>query len=124
MGGRSGVVTPISPVRIGNTDILYAQGIRAGSWLFFTGHEATDFRSGIDRAVIGKPGLPLAAVSRYRREGDFLYKRINDLIVAEGGDLHHIVRADQYYPRVECVNPFEFVHRSILRAARKVPAIS
>ena len=41
-------VKPIAPVRIGQTDIHYAQGIRAGSWLFFTGHEATDFEHGID----------------------------------------------------------------------------
>ena len=40
-------VKPIAPVRIGQTDILYAQGMRAGSWLFFTGHEASDFENGI-----------------------------------------------------------------------------
>ena len=36
-------VKPIAPVRISHTDLMYAQGMRAGSWLFFTGHEATDF---------------------------------------------------------------------------------
>ena len=54
-------VKPIAPVRIGQTDILYAQGIRAGSWLFFTGHEAADFEHGIAALVTGKPGQPLAA---------------------------------------------------------------
>ena len=46
-------VKPIAPVRIGQTDILYAQGMRAGSWLFFTGHEATDFENGIAAEVAG-----------------------------------------------------------------------
>ena len=32
-------VKPIAPVRIGQTDIEFAQGMRAGPWLFFTGHE-------------------------------------------------------------------------------------
>ena len=28
----------IAPTPIGGTDIQYAQGVRAGPWLFFTGH--------------------------------------------------------------------------------------
>ena len=32
---------PIAPIRIGGTDIHYAQGMRAGPWLFFTGHWAS-----------------------------------------------------------------------------------
>ena len=44
-------VKPIAPVRIGGTDIVYAQGMKAGSWLFFTGHEElTDFETGIAAA--------------------------------------------------------------------------
>ena len=40
-------VKPIAPVRIGQTEIEFAQGMRAGPWLFFTGHEATDFAHGL-----------------------------------------------------------------------------
>jgi hypothetical protein len=85
-------VKPIAPVRIGQTDILYAQGIRAGSWLFFTGHEATDFEHGIAAPVTGKPGQPLGGAPRYLREGRFIFDRFAKLIAAEGGDLRHIVR--------------------------------
>ena len=88
-------VKHIAPVRLGQTDIVFAQGVRAGSWLFFTGHEATDFENGIAASVAGKAGLPLGGVARYRREGDFLYNRLAKLIAAEGGDLQHIVRVDQ-----------------------------
>jgi enamine deaminase RidA (YjgF/YER057c/UK114 family) len=106
-------VKPIAPVRIG--DIVYAQGMRAGSWLFFTGHEATDFENGIAAPVAGKPGLPLGGAPRYRREGDFLFERFAKLIAAEGGDLRHIVRVDQYYPRAECVNPYQRARKTLLK---------
>jgi enamine deaminase RidA (YjgF/YER057c/UK114 family) len=108
-------VKPIAPVRIGETDIVYAQGMRAGSWLFFTGHEASDFENGIASSVVGKPGLPLGGVARYRREGDFIFERFSDLIAAEGGDLRHIVRVDQYYPRAECVNPYQRARKALLK---------
>ncbi|MFL5030823.1 MAG: Rid family hydrolase [Xanthobacteraceae bacterium] len=107
-------VKPIAPVRIGQTEIEFAQGMRAGPWLFFTGHEATDFAHGIAAPVAGTPGLPLGGAPRYRREGDFLYARFAKLIAAEGGDLRHIVRVDQYYPRAECVNPYQRARKALL----------
>jgi enamine deaminase RidA (YjgF/YER057c/UK114 family) len=107
-------VKPIAPTRVGESDIVYAQGMRAGNWLFFTGHEATDYVNGIAPSVAGKPGLPLGGAPRYRREGDFLYARLAKLIAGEGGDLRHIVRVDQYYPRAECVNPYQRARKALL----------
>jgi enamine deaminase RidA (YjgF/YER057c/UK114 family) len=83
--------------------------------LFFTGHEATDFENGVASVVAGKPGLPLGGAPRYRREGDFLYARFAKLIASEGGDLRHIVRVDQYYPRAECVNPYQRARKALLK---------
>jgi enamine deaminase RidA (YjgF/YER057c/UK114 family) len=108
-------VKPLSPVRIGDTDIMFAPGMRAGPWLFFTGHEATDFESGIAPEVAGVPGLPLGGSARFRREGDFVLGRIAKMIEAEGSQLNHIVRTDQYYPRAECVNPYQRARKSILK---------
>ena len=68
-------VKHIAPTRIGGGDIEYAQGVRAGSWLFFTGHMASDFERGLAAPVAGKPGLPLGSPPRYRREGDFIIDR-------------------------------------------------
>jgi len=107
-------VKPIAPVRIGGTDITYAQGMRAGSWLFFTGHEATDFESGIAASVAGNPAMPLGGAPRYLREGKFIFDRFAKLIAGEGGDLRHIVRVDQYYPRAECVNPYQRARKTLL----------
>lgn len=107
-------IKPISPVRIGATDIVYAQGVRAGAWLFFTGHEATDFASTIASSVAGVPGHPLGGRPRYLREGSYILERLAKLIAAEGGDLRHIVRVDQYYPRGECVNPYQRARKALL----------
>ena len=106
---------PIAPIRIGGTDIHYAQGMRAGPWLFFTGHEASDFERGIAAAVAGKPGLPLDGQARYRREADYVLARLAKLIAAEGGDLRHVVRVDQYYPSALAVNPYQRARKALLK---------
>ena len=105
----------IAPTRIGGTEITYAQGMRAGSWLFFTGHMASDFEHGLAPAVAGKPGLPLGSPPRYRREGDFIIDRFAKLIAAEGGDLRHIVRVDQYYPDAQVVNAYQRARKAVLK---------
>lgn len=107
-------VTPIDPVRIGQTDICYAQGVRAGSWLFFTGHMASDFERGLAPEVVGKPGLPLGGAPRYRREGDYIFARFAKLIAAAGSDLRHVVRVDQYYPTAQAVNPYQRARKAVL----------
>ena len=106
---------PIAPVRIAGTDIHYAQGMRAGCWLFFTGHEASDFENGVAAPVAGKPGLPLGGQPRYRREGDYILARLAKLIAAEGGDLRHVVRVDQYYPSALAVNPYQRARKALLK---------
>jgi enamine deaminase RidA (YjgF/YER057c/UK114 family) len=108
-------VKPIAPVRIGGTDIHYAQGMRAGSWLFFTGHQATNYGNGIAAPVAGRPGLPLGGQARCRREGDYILARLAKLIAEEGGDLQHIVRVDQYYPSALAVNPYHRARKALLK---------
>jgi enamine deaminase RidA (YjgF/YER057c/UK114 family) len=105
----------IAPTRIGGTDIEYAQGMRAGSWLFFTGHMAIDFEHGLAAQVIGKPGHPLGSPPRYRREGDFIIERLAKLTAAQGSDLRHIVRVDQYYPNAQVVNAYQRARKAALK---------
>jgi enamine deaminase RidA (YjgF/YER057c/UK114 family) len=108
-------VKHIAPTRIGGGDIEYAQGVRAGQWLFFTGHMATDLERGLAAPIVGKPGLPLGSPPRYRREGDFIIERLSRLIDAEGGDLRHIVRVDQYYPDARVVNAYQRARKAVLK---------
>jgi enamine deaminase RidA (YjgF/YER057c/UK114 family) len=108
-------VTCIAPTRIGGTDIEYAQGMRGGPWLFFTGHMASDFEHGLAGEVAGPPGRPLGSPPRYRREGDFIMARFAELIAGQGGDLRHIVRVDQYYPHAQVVNAYQRARKAVLK---------
>lgn len=108
--GKSAVRT-ISPTRIGETEILFAQGVRAGPWLFFTSHEASDFQTGIAPSVLGESGLPFHGLPRARREGEFILSRLSSLLAAEGSDFAHAVRLDQYYPTALAVDPYHHARR-------------
>lgn len=101
--------------RLAGTDIDIAQCVRAGSWLFFTGHEGTDFQQGLVPAVAGNPNLPLGGAPRHRREGDFIINRFRKVIEAEGGDMRHIVRVDQFYPSGESVNGYQRARKAVLK---------
>jgi len=54
------------------TSVSYAYAVKAGPWIFLTGHEAFDFERGIPEEVAGPSGFPLFGRPRSRREGDFI----------------------------------------------------
>lgn len=105
-------VEPLAPVRIGGTDIHYAQGVKAGGWLFFTGHEAIDFETGLAPAVLGPAGLPNHGLPRHRREGNFILNRLSGLLKKAGSDLGHGVRLDQYYPDYRAVDGYHLARKA------------
>jgi hypothetical protein len=41
------------PVTVTGTDVCFAQGVKAGNWVFLTGHEATDFATDLAPEVLG-----------------------------------------------------------------------
>ena len=73
-------IQPLAPVQIAGTDVCFAQGVKAGNWVFLTGHEATDFATGLAPEVVGKPRFPLHGASKQRREGDFILQRFEALL--------------------------------------------
>jgi enamine deaminase RidA (YjgF/YER057c/UK114 family) len=87
------------------TPVSYAYAVKAGPWLFLTGHEAYDWRTGaIDGAVAGPLGYPLFGHRhRSRREADFIFERMRGLLDQFGSDFAHAVRLDQYYPNPRAV---------------------
>jgi enamine deaminase RidA (YjgF/YER057c/UK114 family) len=87
------------------TPVSYAYAVKAGPWLFLTGHEAYDWRTGaIDEAVAGPSGYPLFGHRhRSRREADFIFNRMHGLLAEFGSDFAHSVRLDQYYPNPRAV---------------------
>ena len=69
------------------TPVSYAYAVKAGPWIFLTGHEAFDFESGIPEEVAGPSGFPLFGRPRSRREGDFILQRMRRILREFGSDL-------------------------------------
>src|SRR5580692_8860937 len=66
--------------RLLGTSVPYAYAIKAGPWIFLTGHEAYDWETGTSDEVTGPPGFPLHGRQRSRREGDFILRRMRRVI--------------------------------------------
>jgi enamine deaminase RidA (YjgF/YER057c/UK114 family) len=94
------------------TSVPYAYAVKAGPWIFLTGHEAFDFETGITEAVAGAVGFPLYGRPRWRREGDFILQRMRRILEDLGSDLSHGVRLDQYYPTPAAVDPYHLARRA------------
>src|SRR6478672_4327230 len=84
--------------RLLGTPVPYAYAIKAGPWIFLTGHEAYDWETGTSDEITGPPGFPLHGRQRSRREGDFILRRMRSVLGEFGSDLSHAIRLDQYYP--------------------------
>jgi enamine deaminase RidA (YjgF/YER057c/UK114 family) len=94
------------------TRVPYAYAVKAGPWIFLTGHEAFDFAGGVTEVVAGSPGFPLFGRPRWRREGDFILQRMRRILQEFGSDLEHGVRLDQFYPTPAAVDPYHLARRA------------
>jgi enamine deaminase RidA (YjgF/YER057c/UK114 family) len=83
----------------------YAYAVKAGPWIFLTGHEAFDWDSGrADDAISGPAGYPLFGHHHSsRREADFVFTRMRRVLEELGTDFAHSIRLDQYYPNPRAV---------------------
>ncbi len=87
--------------------VPYAYAVKAGAWLFLTGHEAFDFAAGPAPEVEGPEGFPSFGAPRLRREAEFILKRMRNTLAEFGSDFRHSVRVDQYYPVFEAVRAYQ-----------------
>ena len=94
------------------TPVSYAYAVKAGPWIFLTGHEAFDFENGIPEEVAGPSGFPLFGRPRSRREGDFILQRMRRILREFGSDLSSGVRLDQYYPTPTAVDPYHLARHA------------
>ena len=102
----------VKAVNLLGMPVPYAYAVKAGKWIFLTGHEAFDFESGMPEAVAGPPGFPRFGRSRSRREGDFILQRMQRILREFGSDLSHAVRLDQYYPNPEAVAAYHLARHA------------
>ena len=107
-------VKPLLPVTIAPGGIRYAPGIKAGPWIFATGHKGNaDFAAGISDEVLGS-ALPSWENSKHRRESDQIFRNLGRVLKAGGAGFRDIVRVDQYYADYRAVPPYHDARRAAL----------
>src|SRR5688572_31360356 len=87
--------------------VPYAYAVKAGPWLFLSGHEAFDFATGQAPEVEGPEGFPGFGAPRLKREAEYVLKRMRNTLAEFGSDFRHSVRVDQYYPVFEAVRAYQ-----------------
>lgn len=92
---------------LAGTGVPYAYAVKAGQWLFLTGHEAFDFSTGSVAQVDGLSGFPAFGAPRLRREAEYILQRMRNTLAEFGSDFRHSVRVDQYYPLFEAVRAYQ-----------------
>ncbi len=116
---RKSAVIPLLPVTIRPGNIRYAPGVRAGRWVFATGHKGTaDFVSGMASDVID-PTAPRHGLPKYKKEARRIFANFAKVLKAGGTDRNHVVRLDQYYSGARVVDAYHEVRREFF--AGQVP---
>jgi len=106
-------VEPLLPVELGAGKIKFAQGMKAGRWVFATGLVAQDFVSGIAPDVLAERA-PHAGPPKREKEALRIFENLDAVLRAAGTDRGNLVRTDQYYTTVKAVPPYQQVRREFL----------
>ncbi|HEY1363983.1 MAG TPA: RidA family protein [Xanthobacteraceae bacterium] len=104
---------PLLPVELGAGSVRFAQGMRAGPWVFATGVMAQDFRNGIAPDVLAERA-PHAGLPKREKEAQRIFENIDAVLRAAGTDRSNLVRTDQYYTTVKAVPPYQQIRRQFL----------
>jgi enamine deaminase RidA (YjgF/YER057c/UK114 family) len=110
----SRTVEPLLPVELGFGKIKFAQGVKAGRWVFATGLTAQDFVNGIAPDVLMQRA-PHCGLPKREKEAARIYENLDAVLRAAGADRANLVRTDQYYTTVKAVPPYQHVRREFLR---------
>ncbi len=104
-------VIPLLPVTIQPGNIRYAPGVRAGRWVFATGHKGTaDFASGMAPEVTDE-SAPRHGLPKHKKEARRIFANLAKVLKAGGTDRKHVVRVDQYYTDGHVVAAYHEVRR-------------
>jgi len=106
-------VEPLLPVELGAGKIKFAQGMKAGRWVFATGLMAQDFANGIAPDVLAERA-PHAGLPKREKEALRIFQNLDAVLRSAGTDRGNLVRTDQYYTTVKAVPPYQQVRREFL----------
>src|ERR1700761_9171654 len=107
-------VEPLLPVELGAGRIKFAQGIKAGRWVFASGLMAQDFVNGIAPDVLAERA-PHAGAPKREKEALRIFENIDAVLRAAGTDRDNLLRTDQYYTTVKAVPPYQQTRREFLK---------
>jgi len=107
-------VEPLLAVELGVGKIKFAQGVKAGHWVFATGLMAQDFVNGIAPDVLSERA-PHSGLPKREKEAARIFANLDAVLRAAGTDRTNLVRTDQYYTTVKAVPPYQHVRREFLR---------
>ena len=93
--------------------IKFAQGVKAGRWVFATGLMAQDFVNGIAPDVLSERA-PHSGLPKREKEAARIFENLDAVLRAAGTDRTNLVRTDQYYTTVKAVPPYQHVRREFL----------
>ncbi len=94
--------------------VNYAYAVKAGPFVFLNGHEGYDFEAGVVPAVAGAPGFPDYGRPGLRREADFIFERMGQILKSFGTDFAHSIRLDQYYMEANAVRAYHLARFAAL----------
>src|SRR5207253_9157585 len=89
------VVQPLLPVELGGGKVKFAQGIKAGRWVFATGLMAQDFVNGIAPDVLLERA-PHSGLPKREKEALRIFENLDAVLRAGGTERAALVRTDQY----------------------------
>ena len=111
-------VEPLLPVKLGKGEVHFAQGVRAGRWIFVAGLLAQDFTNGIAEEVINNK-LPHSGLPKGEKETNLIFDHLQAVLKAGGSNLVNVVRTDQYYTSITAVPPYQSVRHK--RLGNQIP---
>jgi enamine deaminase RidA (YjgF/YER057c/UK114 family) len=111
---KKSAIQPLLPVTIEQGGIRYAPGVKAGRWIFATGHKGNAHFAGAMAPDVLREELPAWDSSKHRRESDQIFANLGRVLKAGGSRFANIVRVDQYYNDYRAVPPYHGARRAAL----------
>lgn len=102
---------PLLPVRLGDGNVHFAQGMRAGRWVFVSGVLGQDFEHGVPAGIMSEH-LPHAGAPKREKEAALIFDHLEAVLKAGQSDVSNLVRTDQYYTTVKAVPPYQSVRKT------------
>jgi enamine deaminase RidA (YjgF/YER057c/UK114 family) len=91
--------------------VRYAAGVRAGRWVFATGHKGSAEFSGPMAPEVIDSAAPRHGAPRPKKEARRIFAHLDRVLAAGGAERSHAVRIDQYYASARAVDPYHEVRR-------------